>query len=141
MALGAGSSAGVGSACLGSWPRGLRRHRARSSSPKYRRPQAHSWLCWARTAPTTRITASRMGKIPTLSAPADLPVEALVRGTRPDLGYDYRSHRTKNSGQIIRPLACKPGRVIAYQAVQPPSTARFWPVIYDACSPSKKRIA
>src|SRR5699024_7245378 len=43
------------------------RQRARTSSPRYRRPSAHSSVCSASTAPTSRTIAARLGQIPTAS--------------------------------------------------------------------------
>ena len=45
----------------------VRRDLVRMSRPRYRRPSAHSSVCSARTAPTRRVMASRLGKIPTES--------------------------------------------------------------------------
>ena len=44
-----------------------RRLLARMSRPRYRRPSAHSSVCSARTAPTRRMIALRLGNMPTES--------------------------------------------------------------------------
>jgi Transposase len=57
----------------------LRRERARTSRPRYRRPSIQSSCCSARTAPTRRINESRAGEDTDYIGPAaDHPVESLL---------------------------------------------------------------